>query len=65
MMKSGATNLGTVALSGGEAMLTVKPKMVLHMPLKIIYNGDANFMPSTATPAMLTKAGLKGMSMKM
>jgi hypothetical protein len=64
-MKPGTTNLGTVALSHGEAMLTVKPRMVLKMPLQIIYSGDTNYTSSTATPPMLTKAGLKHMSMKM
>lgn len=62
-MKSGTTNLGTVTLTKGEAMLTVKPKMVLKMPLQIIYNGDANFMASSTTPPMLTKSALKGMTM--
>ncbi len=65
-MKPGTTrNLGTVTLTNGEAMLTVKPKMVLKMPLTIIYNGDSNYLSSTATPAELTKPGLKGMSMGM
>lgn len=62
-MKPGTTVLGTVTLSGGEAMLTVKPKMVLKMPLTIIYSGDTQFMSSTANPPMLTKAGLKGITM--
>jgi Bacterial Ig-like domain (group 3) len=64
-MKPGTTVLGTVALTGGEAMLTVKPRMVLKMPLQIIYSGDAYFTASTATPPMLTKAGLRSMNMGM
>ena len=64
-MKPGTTNFGTVPLSNGEAMLTLKAKKVLKMPLSIIYNGDTHFMSSTATPAELMKSGLKGMSMGM
>ena len=64
-MKSGTTVLGTVALTNGEAMLTVKPKMAIKMPLEYIYSGSTTYSTSTAMPAELTKAGLKGMSMGM
>jgi Bacterial Ig-like domain (group 3) len=61
-MKSGTTVLGTEPVSGGSASLTLKPKMVLNMPLEILYSGDTNFDSSTDTPAEVTKMSLKGTS---
>ena len=40
--------LGTAALSGGSATLTVKPKSVLKQPIMILYGGDADFLPGTS-----------------
>ena len=57
-MKPGTTVFGTGPLSGGIATLTLPAKMVLKMPLEIIYSGNSNFMSSTDSPAMLTKSGL-------
>jgi hypothetical protein len=51
--------LGTMALSGGSATLTVKPGKVLKKPITIVYGGDGDFTPSTATPPALTRKALK------
>ena len=45
------TMLGTVPLSGGDALLTVKPRSVLKKSLTIHYSGDTNYMASTDYPA--------------
>jgi hypothetical protein len=50
--------LGTAALSGAEATLTVKPKAVLNKPITIIYGGDPDYRASTLTPPKLTRAAL-------
>ena len=50
--------LGTAAVSGGDATLTVKPKLVLGQTLTITYNGDTNFTASTLTGQKLSKQGL-------
>ena len=60
-MKRGTTIFGTMPVSDGMAMLTLPARKVLNMPLTIVYSGDSQLMSSTDTPAMLTKAGLKGM----
>ena len=44
--------LGTVALSGGSATLTVKPKSVLKKPVTVLYGGDADFQASNSTAPM-------------
>jgi hypothetical protein len=54
--------LGTAALSGGEATLTVKPKAVLNRPITIIYSGDPNYRASTLAPPKLTQTGLKSLA---
>jgi Bacterial Ig-like domain (group 3) len=59
-MHAGSNKLGTAALKGGHATLTVKSSMVLNMELKIVYNGNGHFQSSTVTPAMLTMSGLMG-----
>lgn len=51
-------DLGTASVSGGEAMLTVKPKKVLGKVITIIYSGDTNFTASTLTAHKLSKKGL-------
>jgi hypothetical protein len=54
--------LGTAALRGGEATLTVKPKAVLNKPITIIYSGDPNYRASTLTPPKLTQKALKSLA---
>jgi hypothetical protein len=54
--------LGTAALHGSEATLTVKPKAVLNKPITIIYGGDPNYRASTLTPPKLTQAGLNSLA---
>ncbi len=63
--KTKTTTLGTVALSGGDAMLTLNAKKVLKMTIKIVYSGDNDFESSIVTPAMLTQSGLKGLARPM
>jgi hypothetical protein len=58
-----STIFGTMPVNDGMAMLTLPARKVLNMPLTIVYSGDSHFMSSTDTPAMLTKSGLKGMTM--
>ena len=50
--------LGSVAASGGEATLTLKPKLVLRKVITIIYSGDTDFRASTLTAHKLSKKGL-------
>ncbi len=57
--------LGTLALSGGEATLTLNAKLLLNKSIKIIYSGDADFTSSTASPSKLTQAGLKSLARPM
>ncbi len=63
--KSKVTTLGTAALSGGDATLTLKPNKVLNKPITIVYSGDADFQSSTVTPPKLTQAELKSMARPM
>ena len=57
--KATAKVLGTVALSGGSVVLTVKPNSVLKLPITIVYGGDADFHSSTSAPAVpLVEPGL-------
>jgi hypothetical protein len=53
--------LGTVALSGAEATLTVKPKAVLNKPITIVYSGDPDYRASTLTTPKLTQKALKSL----
>jgi hypothetical protein len=62
-MHAGINKLGTAALKGGDATLTVKSSTVLNMDLKIVYNGNSHFRTSTVTPSMLTMSGLMGTGM--
>jgi hypothetical protein len=64
-MKSGTTILGTATLKSGVATVTIKPSMVLNMPLEIVYNGNMHFQSSTLTPPMLTQSSLMSTSMNM
>jgi hypothetical protein len=60
--KVGEKVLGTAALSGGAATLSVQPNAVLKKPLTIIYAGDADFTSVTASPPTLTQATLKSLA---
>jgi hypothetical protein len=51
--KEKITTLGTAAISGGEATLTLRASKVLHKAVTIIYSGDANDRPTTFTTAKL------------
>ena len=59
-MHVGINKLGTAALKGGDATLSVKSSMVLNMEIKIVYNGNSHFQKCTVTPSMLTMSGLMG-----
>ena len=48
------TTLGTAAVSGGEATLTLKANKVPRKGITIVYSGDANDKASTATTPKLT-----------
>ena len=63
--KTKTTTLGTMALSGGDATLTVKANTVLKKTITIVYSGDADFKSSTASPPELTQSGLKGLARPM
>jgi hypothetical protein len=54
--------LGTAALHGAEATLTVDPRAVLNKPITIIYGGDPDDRASTLTPPKLTQTGLKSLA---
>ena len=51
--------LGTVALGGGSATLSVKPTSMLDHPITILYGGDSDFTPSAVSPSRLTQKGLQ------
>ncbi|MFI5459716.1 MAG: Ig-like domain repeat protein, partial [Isosphaerales bacterium] len=57
--------LGTVALSAGEATLTLKANQMLGKAITIVYGGDTNFRASTASPPKLTQKGLKSLARPM
>ena len=63
--KRKTTTLGTTAVSGGAATLTLKAKSMLNMPIKIVYSGDTDFTSSTASPPALTQSGLKSLARPM
>ncbi len=50
--------LGTVRLSGGDALLTVPAKSVLDKAITIVYYGDGDFLGSTVAYPKLTSKGL-------
>jgi hypothetical protein len=50
--------LGTVAIGGGQATLTVKAASVLKKAITIVYAGDGNFTSSTVTPPALARKSL-------
>ena len=54
--------LGTLALSGGEATLSLNAKLVLNKPIKIVYGGDTDFTSSTESPPELTQSRLKSLA---
>ncbi len=55
--------LGTAALDGaGEATITAKANQVLKKSITILYNGDADFGPTSLTPPVLTPAALKNLA---
>ncbi len=51
--------LGMAAVMGGEAMLTVKASKVLNKEITIVYGGDADDMPGTIMPPVLTRRVLR------
>lgn len=59
------TTLGTAAVGGGDATLTVKTKSLLKKPITILYNGDTDYKASTATPPALTQQSLKSLARPM
>ena len=63
--KTKVTTLGTAALGGGDATLTLKANQVLKKAITIVYGGDADFRSSTTTPPALTPAALKSLSRPM
>ncbi len=63
--KRKTTTLGTAAVSGGAATLTLKAKSMLNMPIKLVYSGDTDFTSSTASPPALTQSGLKSLARPM
>jgi predicted outer membrane repeat protein len=50
--------LGTLALGGGTATLTLKLNNVLNRAVTVVYSGDGNFQPSQAATPALTQASL-------
>jgi hypothetical protein len=54
--------LGTLALSGGSATLSVKPSGVLKKPITILYGGDPDFTASMVSPSPLTQKALRSMA---
>ena len=56
--KTQTKTLGTAAVRGGDATLTVKAKFVLSKTITVIYSGDPNFQASTVTVPKLPKNGL-------
>ncbi len=57
-MKPGLSKIGVATIHHGVATLSVKPAMVVNMPLEILYNGDMNFKPSMDSPKVITEASL-------
>ena len=55
--KTQVTKLGTGAVSGGAATLTVKPNVLMNQMLTIVYSGDPDFMASNTTPSRLDQDG--------
>ncbi len=62
MQKKKVKILGTVSLSGGAAMLAVKPNGVLKKSITILYGGDADFQASTLAAPTLTPGSLTAMA---
>jgi hypothetical protein len=56
--KTSTKIIGTAAVTGGAATLTVKPSQVIGNTITIVYSGDGNFGPSTMTAPKLPKNGL-------
>ncbi len=52
--KTQVKTLGTAAVSGGAATLTLKPNAVLNKTLTIVYSGDPDFLANSTTPPRLT-----------
>jgi hypothetical protein len=57
--------LGTAALSGGSASLSVKLNRVQNQVVTIIYSGGPDFLSSTQTTSRLTRASLKNVARPM
>ena len=56
--KTQVTKLGTAAVSGGAATLTLKRNVVLNETLTIVYSGDPDFLGSMMRPLKLTRSGI-------
>jgi hypothetical protein len=54
--------LGTLALRGGRAMLTVTAGSVLNKTIAVVYGGDRDFDASQVTSPVLTPALLKSLA---
>jgi hypothetical protein len=54
-----------VSISDGDATLSLKVSKLRNKAITIVYGGDTNFQPTTATPPVLTQSGLKGLARPM
>ncbi len=54
--------LGTIAVNGGAATLTMKPNQVLKKAITIVYSGNDDFLASQLTPPKLTKKQMKSLA---
>src|SRR5262245_40290183 len=54
--------LGTVSLSDGTAVVTLKPKRVLRKAATINYSGDGDFRSSTSMQTVITPKSLRTMA---
>jgi sugar lactone lactonase YvrE len=53
--------IGTAALSGGTAVITVKPNRVLKKAITIQYSGEAHFHASTSSKMVLSQRALRSL----
>jgi hypothetical protein len=57
--------LGTLALRGGAATLTLKINSVLSKAVTVVYSGDRNFQSSHAATPVLTRVSLRSLARPM
>jgi hypothetical protein len=57
--------LGTLALGGGQATLTLKATSVLNKAITVNYTGDAEFQPGQGATPVLTRPSLKSLARPM